>query len=570
MPTLSWNASTGATTYRVQVSSSSSFTSFVVDDSTLTGTSRQVSGLSYISTYYWRVNAKNSSGTSDWSTAWSFTTLIPPPGAFTLLSPANGATGQATSGTLSWQASTNATAYDVYLDGNNPPTTVVSSNQTATSYSYAGLSNSTAYYWRVVAKNSTGTTSATSSPWSFVTAAPPLPAPGAFALSSPANGATGQANSGSLTWQASSNAAGYDVYLGTANPPTSLVSSNQASTSYSYSGLSYGTTYYWKVVAKNATGSTTATGSPWAFSTQAAPPAAFGSPTPAANATGQPTSGTLSWQASANATVYDVYFGSTNPPTAIVSANQTGTSYGYSGLSNNTSYYWTVVAKNSAGSTAGTGTPWKFTTVKKGKPKLSAFVLNFGIMQPGTPKKDSFMLYNIGDTTLSLQSIVIDNAVFKANPTSANVEVADSQKFLVQASTSTLAAETGTIIINYEDGVDPDTVYAYTSSVLGVKQGNGGLPDKIALQPNFPNPFNPATTISYQLTSQSRVTLKIYNLLGQLAATLKDGVEEAGYKSTVWNADQFASGIYFYRLEVAPLSGKDEPFTQMRKMILAK
>ncbi len=77
--TLSWNASSGATSYRLQVSTSSSYGTTVVDDSTLTSTSRQVSGLSNSTTYYWRMNAKNSAGTSAYSSTWSFATSVPPP-----------------------------------------------------------------------------------------------------------------------------------------------------------------------------------------------------------------------------------------------------------------------------------------------------------------------------------------------------------------------------------------------------------------------------------------------------------------------------------------------------------
>lgn len=72
-PVLSWNASTGADTYRVQVSTTSAFLTTVVNDSTISGLSRQVTGLSNGVTYYWRVNAKDSSGTSAYSTIWSFT-----------------------------------------------------------------------------------------------------------------------------------------------------------------------------------------------------------------------------------------------------------------------------------------------------------------------------------------------------------------------------------------------------------------------------------------------------------------------------------------------------------------
>jgi hypothetical protein len=75
-PTLSWNASTGADTYRVQVSTASNFLTTVFDQSGLAATSVAVTpALSNSSVYYWRVNATNTGGTSEWSTVWSFTTI---------------------------------------------------------------------------------------------------------------------------------------------------------------------------------------------------------------------------------------------------------------------------------------------------------------------------------------------------------------------------------------------------------------------------------------------------------------------------------------------------------------
>ncbi|GEM_PF-4637511 len=78
-PTLSWNASSGASFYELQVSTDSSFGTSFYDNANITATSQQVSGLAYSTVYYWRVNASNESGTSNWSSAWSFTTQAPPP-----------------------------------------------------------------------------------------------------------------------------------------------------------------------------------------------------------------------------------------------------------------------------------------------------------------------------------------------------------------------------------------------------------------------------------------------------------------------------------------------------------
>ncbi len=74
------------------------------------------------------------------------------------------------------------------------------------------------------------------------------------------------------------------------------------------------------------------------------------------------------------------------------------------------------------------------------------------------------------------------------------------------------------------------------------------LPTVFELAQNYPNPFNPSTTISFSLPERSTVTLRVYNILGQEVANLADGVFEAGRHEMAWDADNSASGIYFYRL----------------------
>jgi len=175
-PTLTWNASTGAASYTLQVSTSSSFTSFAYNQSGLTGTSQQVGGLSNNTKYYWRVNATNSVGTSDWSTVWNFTTIAvgTAPPAPTLSSPVNNAANVAIPPTLSWNASTGAASYTLQVSTSSAFGSFVynQSGLTGTSQQVTGLNNNTKYYWRVNATNSVGTSawSNGSNPWNFTIA----------------------------------------------------------------------------------------------------------------------------------------------------------------------------------------------------------------------------------------------------------------------------------------------------------------------------------------------------------------------------------------------------------------
>jgi GH18 family chitinase len=74
-PTLAWNTATGATTYRLQVSTDAGFSTTAYDNAALTGTNQQVTGLANSTVYYWRVSATNTGGTSSWSSIWNFTTI---------------------------------------------------------------------------------------------------------------------------------------------------------------------------------------------------------------------------------------------------------------------------------------------------------------------------------------------------------------------------------------------------------------------------------------------------------------------------------------------------------------
>ena len=104
-----------------------------------------------------------------------------------------------------------------------------------------------------------------------------------------------------------------------------------------------------------------------------------------------------------------------------------------------------------------------------------------------------------------------------------------------------------------------------TVLVTGVEETR--IPTVFALQQNYPNPFNPSTTLRYQLPREAHVTLRIWTALGQEVATLVDRVEEAGYKSVVWRAENVSSGVYFYRLTAT--AGRTS-FTDVGKMLVLK
>jgi endoglucanase len=91
--------------------------------------------------------------------------------------------------------------------------------------------------------------------------------------------------------------------------------------------------------------------------------------------------------------------------------------------------------------------------------------------------------------------------------------------------------------------------YFTTPKVTSVPRGHGSaLPSGLRLEQNFPNPFNPTTSVSYHLPLSCRVKLVVYDLLGQEVATLVDGEKISGSYTAVWNASGICSGTYFARL----------------------
>lgn len=208
-PTFRWNRSLGATSYLFQLSDNVNFTTtkfsetrtdtfFTVSDPTLLYGTR---------TYYWRVNATNLNGTSNWSDTWSFT-IGQPLLAPTLVAPSNGAGSVPTTVTFQWRRVSQATSYRFDLSKsldftiNNLQINVAVSD---TVYTVSGLDSGATYYWRVRSRDNYGS-SESSATWSFTTVSAPPPAP---ALASPANGATDVSITPTLSWNASNGAGAY-------------------------------------------------------------------------------------------------------------------------------------------------------------------------------------------------------------------------------------------------------------------------------------------------------------------------------------------------------------------------
>ena len=95
-----------------------------------------------------------------------------------------------------------------------------------------------------------------------------------------------------------------------------------------------------------------------------------------------------------------------------------------------------------------------------------------------------------------------------------------------------------------------------------------GIPSKFELSQNYPNPFNPATKIDFSLPSESKVTIKIYDINGKELLTLVNEQRSAGYHTVNFNGSSFSSGTYFYQITATGIDGKTNNVA--KKMILTK
>jgi hypothetical protein len=346
--TISWGASSGATSYEYCYDTSNDGTCSAWT-SNGTSTSKSISGLSTSTTYYWHIRAVNSFGTTysnGSSTAfWSFTTGAVP-GSFDKIGPANGAINQSTSLTLSWGTASDATLYEYCYDTTNDNAcSSWLSNGTSTSKVLSGLAQNTTYYWHVRAVNSIGVTysnGGASAFWSFTTTVDP---PAVFYKTSPANGASGQTISPLLGWSPSLRTASYEYCYDTVNNNSCDTAWNSTiATSVQLSNLSYTTTYYWHVRAVNTGGVTQSNnGTWWMFKTQLPTPTLIYPTNGGTTPTKRPT---FEWNSVAGASNYTIQVSKNNTFTQLA-INVTATNPNYTHTADlvaNTLYYWHVKA----------------------------------------------------------------------------------------------------------------------------------------------------------------------------------------------------------------------------------
>ncbi|MBZ0201551.1 MAG: T9SS type A sorting domain-containing protein [Ignavibacteria bacterium] len=111
---------------------------------------------------------------------------------------------------------------------------------------------------------------------------------------------------------------------------------------------------------------------------------------------------------------------------------------------------------------------------------------------------------------------------------------------------------------------------SFTTAMTSVMQTGSEIPGSFGLFANYPNPFNPYTTIKFDIPTQSKVKISVFNTLGEELSVVLNSELNAGKYFEVWNGNDLGSGVYFYRLEAYDIQTGNILFVQSNKMILIK
>ena len=355
-PKLTWNAVSGATSYRV-FRSESRGTGYSLLGTT-TATSYVNTGAAVGKTYYYRVKAVNSVGTSGYSNIVSGKAKTAAPAAPSVTA-GNSSTGKPQ---LTWKAVSGAVKYEVYRSTRQNSGYSLLGTTTSTSYVNTGASTGTTYYYRVKAVNRNGMASAYSN---IVSGKAKAAAPAAPSVTI-GNSSTGKPR---LTWKAVSGAVSYRIYRSESRGTGYSLLGTTSSTSYVNTGAAAGKTYYYRVKAVNRDGMASGYSNIVSGKAKAAAPAAP-SVTAGNSSTGKPR---LTWKAVSGAVSYRIYRSESRGTGYSLLGTTSSTSYVNTGAAAGKTYYYRVKAVNRDGMASA------YSNIVSGKATLPAPVLNIGL-----------------------------------------------------------------------------------------------------------------------------------------------------------------------------------------------
>ncbi len=263
---------------------------------------------------------------------------------------------------------------------------------------------------------------------------------------------------------------------------------------------------------------------------------------------------TLSWESVPGATSYDLQISTdisfstlVNPTPYVITTNNFTVPIGV--LEGFTEYYWRVRAR--IGGVAGDfSSPFRFRTAGTPSQEISALEVVVNALSPGTNPGQLHILDQRLDAALLQYNL---NHIFQSK---LQLLLFDLRVYIL-------------IFSNFIDYPTGQTLIANADAIINLMNGDSPeanidlSPKEYALSQNYPNPFNPTTTIEYTIPKNGNVSLKVYDITGKEAATLIDKYQNAGTYITMWDASNFSSGVYFYRI----ISGN---YVDTKKMVLKK
>jgi len=271
------------------------------------------------------------------------------------------------------------------------------------------------------------------------------------------------------------------------------------------------------------------------------PPPAVSLDTPADGTTDVPATAQLFWLASPSADQYHLQVSTVSDFSTTVFDNETLTDLTASvgSLVGETVHYWHVSGINAMG-TGDWSPTWSFTT---GQPNQAPTVV--------APLGDLELMIGSGDFTVDLTPVFNDRDgdALSYSATSTDDNVATASVSDATLTVSPISVGTVAITVTAEDpyGASVNDMFEVTVPSGIFNEQDGEIPAVYSLD-NYPNPFNPSTTIVYTAPQSGHIEITIHDLTGRLVTTLVSSEHAAGRYEVEWDAQQRASGLYLYIL----------------------